>query len=145
MKHFIPAETIVEFLDDGSWSWFQFDGCVPVKASQQRLDHAGQMVVVDLDLLALVDQLFGKSYVAKCFDTTAGAAGQVQIEIDADTLSDRLVIAGKQVATSQTTGTFRFAVQVPSFAGGVPPPKDPTPFHAGTWRIRTPAAPRTEC
>jgi hypothetical protein len=143
MAHFSPHGIIVEFEPTGPWRWVQFDGCLQVSATLQRMRHHGDSILIDADILNLGPLLVGKQYAADDFDDVPGAVTDAALVIQEATLFARALIEGHKVVCSTTTGTFRVQV-LPSVKSGTPPVPDPQPAHQGTWRIRPLGEPRTQ-
>lgn len=137
MATLVQAGSTVEFTPDPSWAWFGFDGCVDLATSQTRASYQSDGFITADDFKDLERLLIGKKYTAVGFDDIPGAVRSARVLVDEPTLSDRLLIEDKSVATSETTGTFTIEV-ISSFRAGSPPIKAPLQKHAGTWNIRTP-------
>lgn len=143
MRHLTPAETIMEFTPGPGWSWHQFDGCLKLAATLDRLIHQGKSIVIDTDLFACAVKLTGQPYKADLHPDIPGSVISVVLKIDSGKLCDRVLILGHPTVHSETTGTFQVTC-LPSILKGETPKPDPNPIRSGTWNIRSINTPRTQ-
>lgn len=127
----------VSFSPDPSWDWDGWNGELELNPQDLKVSSDSGIVGVEGDLIALGQKLVGKKYKAKGFDDLPGGVTSGTVMVTKSSLSNLVLIAGKNVAHEKTEGKFIVMV-TPSFMKSKPPIPDPIVVKNGTWKIKTP-------